>query len=188
MPAEENVSLFDNPILFRAWDIDWSVVKVCLVTGAFLWLLSILCGWILVRHTRAEWQRMSSAEAADLAANAGRAPHERFGQVYAGKAVGASVEVHAGIDDLRRAARRGDWLTFWLWPILLSCAFGGCWLFFSGCLLADRSHWVISVVWILLTIFCVAAFGAGWFMPWAALYTNIDAGTARSIPGEQARP
>ena len=183
MPPDEKVSLFDNPILFRAWDIDWSVIKVCLATCLSLWLLAGLCGWILARHTEgAKWQKVSSAEAADLAVNAGRAPHERFGQVYAGKAVGASGEISISIDGLRQAARRGDWLTFWLWPILITFGFGGAWFLFVG--LTLEMPWFS----ILVSIFCLAPIGVSWFMPWAALYTNIDAGTAQNIPGEQARP
>jgi hypothetical protein len=30
--------------------------------------------------------------------------------------------------------------------------------------------------------------GFGWFMAWAALYTNIDAGTAQKVPTEEAGP
>jgi hypothetical protein len=181
MNPEQNTSLFDNPVLFRAWSIDWSVTKFCLATGVCLLLLAGLFGWILASHTKgAKWEKLSSREAADLAANAGRAPHERHGQIYAGKAVGASGEIHAGIDDLRQAARRGDWLTFWLWPLIFSCAFGGAWFFFSaGLLSAPRPLWVV------LTLFCAIGAGFGWFMAWAALYTNIDAGTAqKSLSGE----
>jgi hypothetical protein len=46
--------------------------------------------------------------------------------------VGASGEISISIDGLRQAARRGDWLTFWLWPILITCAFGGAWFLFVG--------------------------------------------------------
>lgn len=184
MAPEDNTSLFDNPVLFRAAGIDWSVMKFCLAMGTFLWLLAGLFGWILASHTKAaKWETMSSAESADLAVNAGRAPHERFGQVYAGKAVGKSGEIRAGIDDLRQAARRGDWLTFWLWPISISCAFGGAWFFFSGMTLSAPRG-----IWIIITLFCLPMAGFGWFMAWAAIYTNIDAGTARKAPAEAAKP
>jgi hypothetical protein len=181
MPPDEKVSLFDNPILFRAWGTDWYVTKICVVTGVGLLLLAGLFGWILARHTKgAKWETLSSREAADVAVNAGRAPHERLGQVYAGKAVGASGEIHAGIDDLREAARRGDWLTFLLWPVLFSCGFGGAWLFFSGLTLSAP-----RALWVLVTLFCVPVVGISWFMAWAAIYTNIDAGTARKrVSGE----
>jgi hypothetical protein len=90
MNPEQNMSLFDDPVLFRAWGTDWSVTKFCPATGACLLLLAGLSGWILASHTKgAKWETLSSREAADLAVNAGRAPHERFGQIYAGKAVGA---------------------------------------------------------------------------------------------------
>jgi hypothetical protein len=184
MAPDDSTSLFDKPVLFRAGGIDWSVMKVCLSTGIFLWVLAGLFAWILASHTKAaKWETMSSVEAADLAVNAGRAPHERFGQIYAGKAVGKSGEINAGIDDLRQAARRGDWLTFWLWPLSISCAFGGAWLFFSGITLsAPRGIWIILTL-VLLPMTCF-----GWFMAWAAIYTNIDAGKARPLPSEEARP
>jgi hypothetical protein len=175
------MNLFDDPVLFRAWGTDWYVTKICVVTGVFLWVMAGRIGWGLARHTKAmQWQTMSSAEAADLAVNAGRAPHERLGQVYAGKAVGVSGEISFGVDDLRQAAHRGDWLTFLLWPVLFSCAFGGGWFFFTGLTLS-----MPRAVWIALTILLVPMTGFGWFMAWAAIYTNIDAGTARKrVSGE----
>lgn len=184
MAPESNTSLFDNPVLFRAGGIEWSTIKVCLASGVFLLLLTGLLVWILASHTKgAKWETMSSVEAADLAVNAGRAPHERFGQVYAGKAVGKSGEISAGIDDLRQAARRGDWLTFWLWPITMSCGSVGAWFIFSALTLSAP-----RALWVAITVFCLLLAGLNWFMAWAAIYTNIDAGTARKVPSEEARP
>jgi hypothetical protein len=184
MSPDQNMSLFDDPVLFRAWGTDWYVTKFCLATGVGLLLLAGLFGWILASHTKgAKWEALSSREAADLAVNAGRAPHERVGQVYAGKAVGVSGEISFGIDDLRQAARGGDWLTFWLFPIVFSCGFGGMWFFFSGLTLS-----LPRAIWIFLTLFCATAVGVVWFMAWAAIYTNIDAGTARKSSGQEQTP
>ncbi|HVZ34613.1 MAG TPA: hypothetical protein VG963_19425, partial [Polyangiaceae bacterium] len=118
-----------------------------------------------------------------LVVNAGRASYERSDLVYSVGAVGASGEIHAGIDDLRQAARRGDWLMFWLWPILFSCAFGGMW-FLSAGLLLDAPRWL----WVLITAFILLPIGCVWFAAWAAIYTNIDAGTAQPISGQEQGP
>lgn len=66
---------------------------------------------------------------------------------------------------------------------MMSCAFGGAWFFFSGLTLA----W-LRVLWGVITLVFLPMTGFGGFMAWAALYTNIDAGTARKLPGQEARP
>jgi hypothetical protein len=80
-----------------------------------------------------------------------------------------------GIDDLRLAARRGDWMTFWLSPLLMTSAIFS-FFFTAGLLFADAPGLIwggaYAPLFLMLAMF--------WFMPWAAIYTNIDAGTART--------
>ena len=75
------------------------------------------------------------------------------------------------IDGLRRAARRGDWMSFFLWPISMSCWIIGMWLVFTAFLLYTPSGF-----WVMVSIVFLGMEGITLFMPYAAIFTNIDAG------------
>jgi hypothetical protein len=87
--------------------------------------------------------------------------------------VGVRREASANLDTLRQLAKRGEWLMFWCWPIMLSGFFGGVQLLTTAVLLylgESRILWIVNVCVTPFTLF-------GWFFAWAALYTNIDAKT-----------
>jgi len=169
-------TIFSDPVLFRALGTRWYLSKLCLAAGFLLMLMGGLFGVVLALHSKARWRRLSAAEAADVAFNPARSAGGSATAASAGTA-GAEIEMSIDIDGFRQAARRGDWLTFILWPMALSCWIIGMWLMFSTFLLHMPPG-----IWVLVTVVMLAVEGLCLFMPFAAIFTNIDAGA-----GERAR-
>jgi hypothetical protein len=90
-----------------------------------------------------------------------------------GVGVGVRVEASIGIDALRNAAKRGDWKLFWCWPLIMFGFGFGLQMLFIAC----ASYFHQPVFALAAALVCVPFGLSGWFMAWAALYTNIDAGT-----------
>jgi len=166
-------TIFSDPILFRALGTRWYLSKFCLVAGFLLMVIGGLFGVVLALHTKARWRRLSAAEAADVAFNPARSAGATATAASVGTA-GAEIQMSIDIDGFRQAARRGDWLTFMLWPIMLSCWVIGVWMVLSTFLLHMPPGF-----WVLVTVVMFALEGLCLFMPFAALFTNIDAGTSQ---------
>ncbi len=168
-----------NPILFRWLDINWTLNECLLVSAVFLVLLAAGLFIVLFRHVKGRVQRMSREETWDLLMNAAKARTDiRTSPVLQGPAVGLKAELKCNIDTLRRAARRGDWLTFWLWPIVLSGWSTGFWLLFMA--VVPREPFFIVLVTVIPAFIVFVA----WFMPWAAIYTNIDLDADAEAPAQ----
>ena len=156
-----------NPVLFSRFGVAWTLVKCCLVLGGVALILGGALFAILFKHTGAEARRLSAAEAGRVAlypATGSMVP------TISGKGVGVGVELSCSIDSLRKAAHRGDWLTFWLWPVLMTAWVGGCWLLFMAVALKTR----FTPAVIAASVPCALILFVAWFMPWAALHTKID--------------
>jgi hypothetical protein len=159
--------VIENAFLFEAFDIRWTVARALGALAALLLLLAfgVFLPYILVRHGRAR------SMTADELAYMGRRDPGEIRMNYVG-ARGGRIEASASIDTLRRLAKRGDWALFCAWPAMLSC--GGM-SFVCGCMAwavsEPKMSWIMTGVaaFILLTFVGIAL-----FMPWAALYTNID--------------
>jgi hypothetical protein len=166
-------------VLFRWLGINWTLTKCLAVAGVFLMLVAAGLFIILFKHVKGKVQRMSREETWDFI-NHGNLmiPHDYVGptMLYAGPAVGVKVQLTANINTLRQAARRGDWLTFWLWPTMMSGWFIGGWLL---CMSFGRDDLVIVVVTTVPIVFLMFV---AWFMPWAAIYTNIDLNADVQLP------
>jgi hypothetical protein len=96
-----------------------------------------------------------------------------YPNIATSRGVGVRREASVNIDTLRQIAKRGEWLLFWSWPVMLSGFFGGIQLLSTAALLfLGKAHvaWIVNLCFVPVTLF-------GWFFAWAALYTNIDANT-----------
>jgi hypothetical protein len=130
----------------------------------------------LFKHVKGKAQRMSEEEALDFVMNATRSGADPRTSPVWGAAVGVKAELTANINTLRQAARRGDWLTFWLWPSILSGWSIGVWLLFMAFFRRDL------VIAFLVTVVPAFILFVAWFMPWAAIYTNIDLNADVQLP------
>ena len=94
-----------------------------------------------------------------------------YADVATSYGAGVRNEASVNIDTLRQMAKRGEWSSFWSWPIMLSGFFGGIQLLGTAALLFAGKLGAV-----LLLNLCFAPITLfGWFMAWAALYTKIDA-------------
>lgn len=102
-----------------------------------------------------------------------RDPHDQP-SIAIGRGVGVRREASINIDGLRQLAKQGEWGLFWCWPCMLTLVFLGMQLLCVAASMADR-----QLVFALAgASVCVPAILIAWFMPWAAVYTQIDADTA----------
>jgi len=132
-------------------------------------LLGVCLFVVLFKHVKGKIERMSEQETRDMFDyGATTEPYVRRDMQSVGPIIGVKAVLTANIDTLRRAARRGDWLTFWLWPSIMSCWCIGMGLLIMAIL--PREPILIVVTW-LIPAFIVSV---AWFMAWAAIYTNID--------------
>lgn len=172
--------ILSDPVLFHLWGSKWQLSKVFFFSGLLLMLISAVLFVVLVRYTKTKWRRLDATAASDVAFNAGKPFMRNIEGV--GKSAGASIEITFGIDDLRQAARRGDWAFFILCPTMFCLWCLGLWLVFSTFLMAMPLGF-----WVLVTVLTLGMMGACIYVSWAALYTNVDLGTARSVPGTRDR-
>jgi hypothetical protein len=164
------MAMFSNPILFPGPGLSWTLARCCVAAGLLLMLLGALLFLILFKHVRGKVERLSPEEAGELAANAARrdvVPTIRM------KGVGVSAQLSFNIDTLRQAARRGDWLTFWLAPGMFVVWFIGVWLMCMAFAIAEGSRAMAVVVSVFMTLLVLVPP----FMSWAAIYTTIDMDT-----------
>jgi hypothetical protein len=148
-------------------------------------LMGGLLVWPLARHAKAHWRKLSANEAARVAFHAVTAPGEVLpaSTVASFGAVGAEIKISIDIDGFRRAWRTGDWITFFLWPVSMSGWTIGFWLVFSGIFILSGTP---PALFILTSIFALGMEGIVLFMPFAAIFTNIDAGV--DTPAVQSQP
>lgn len=183
-----NLRISENPVLFRWLDINWTLNKCLIVSGVFLILVAGCIFIVLFRHVKGKVERMSKEEIGDSMFNAAKLSSEpRTKVLWVGPAVGVKAEISCNIDTLRQAARRGDRLTFWLWPCLLSCWSLGIWSVLMGIAPLRRD----PLLAILITLIPAFILFVAWFMPWAAIYTQIDLNASLQPPapsGDQAPP
>jgi len=170
--------MFPNPVLLQRFGVSWTLAKAFAIAGASLLAMSAVLFYVLFKHMNGKVRRLEPYEAGRVALGRG-ADIQRPEDVMEGKGVGVGVQISFGIDDLRLAARRGDWKTFWLCPLLLFGAFLGFSLIFNA-IFAVASvpgplAGVVDGILFLMVLFPC-------FLAWAAIYTNIDAGTARAVP------
>jgi hypothetical protein len=164
------MSMFGNPILLERFGIAWTVAKCGLAAGGAFIVLGVVILAILFKHTKAEFSRVTGYDAAVGAMYPGIRPAPP-GLLLYGKAVGYEVKMKANIDTLRKAAGRGDWLTFWLWPAMICSWCLGFWLVFMATFAVFR---VPAILVIVTTGFIALIVLIALFMPWAAIYTKID--------------
>jgi hypothetical protein len=163
--------MFKNPFLFHALGTDWRLSKFCVACGLAVMLIGVLFFVALAFHTKAHWRRLSSADAANVAFHGSSGRGEVLPATTGVGVAGAEIQLTMDIDGLRRAARRGDWMSFFLWPISMSCWIIGTWLVFTAFLLYTPPGF-----WVMVSIFLLGMEGITLFMPYAAIFTNIDAG------------
>ena len=160
--------MLDNPTLFQALGVSWTVAKCFGVAAVVLVLLSVLLFVILFKHTRGKVERLSPEEAGRVALYP--APSNYVLPIQS-EGVGVGVELSCNIDTLRKAARRGDRLTFWGFPALGVCTSGFFWCLFMALAVFGHSR----LVAIIVSVFSGLLLFPFLFMPWAAIYTKIDA-------------
>jgi hypothetical protein len=170
----------NTPVLFRWLDINWTLTKCLVVAGVFLMLVGAGLFLILFKHVKGKVERLNREEVwNDFNTNFGvgiRTDYLAPTMLYRGPAVGVKAQLTANINTLRQAARRGDWLTFWLWPSILSGWSIGVWLLFMAFCRRDL------VIAVLVTVVPAFILLVAWFMPWAAIYTNIDLNADVQLP------
>jgi hypothetical protein len=161
--------MLENPELFQALGISWTVAKCFAAAAVFLFLVSALLFTVLFKHTRGKVRRLSPEEAGRVARYAAIPSSEP--RLIDGKGVGAEAELSYNIDTLRKAAGRGDWLTFWGFPGCFACFFGSFWCCFMAIAALTHSGFVAIVISVTLGLMLALS---SVFMPWAAIYTDID--------------
>jgi hypothetical protein len=168
--------MFSNGVVLQRFGVSWTVARCCIVIGVALVALSGVLFSVLFKHMKGKARRLEPEEASRVAFYGRSTASPGVDEVVQGRAVGVGVEIKFGIDDLRLAARRGDWMTFWLSPLLITTFILGLTsLITAGLVAASAPGLIVAVAYIPLGLMLLIF----WFMPWAAIYTNIDAGTAR---------
>jgi hypothetical protein len=134
--------------------------------GCALLLLSAIPGVYLLR-THGKARKKTQHEVVGRILNYDIADQPSYA---AGSGSGVRVEASATMDTLRKAAARGDWALFWCWPLAFFCFCIGAQLLFTA--LSLRSHELMPA---LVTGIALVPMGLfGFFMAWAAIYTDID--------------
>ena len=170
--------MVENSVLGVLFGISVTVVKLTLAVGLSLLFTAALLFWRLVRHTQVRSQPLSPDELGYLLTG----PHPAGEQPIYAKAFGAtgrSVRLSFNIDTLRNAYKRHDYFLFWGAPAAIASWFLGFWVLLS----AIELPWVLFLVISAVLAVPIAIFV---FMPWAAVYTNIDLGadSPTGAPGE----
>jgi hypothetical protein len=153
--------MLSNPVLFRAFNIDWTLQYVLFAMSALSFLVGGLAGAYLLKRA-GEKRALDDAELQTL----GLTPDGNPVRMHWIGAKGIRLEARADLETLRRAAECGDWALFWAWP---------CGIFSWGCAVGLLATASLDLVFVCVgggSGFLFAAFGV--FMPWAALYTDID--------------
>lgn len=183
--------MFTNHVVMEKLGVSWTLARCFLVVAVALFGVSAVLFAILFKHTKAGVRRLSKDEATLVTvygrgAEVGLDPNPAALAGYG--MVGGAAELKMDIDGLRNAARRRDWTTFWFWPIMLTTFVSSIWsALAAGLVAAGQGRGFLMV---LLSAFVGLFLLIVWFMPWAAIYTNIDAGTAGTAGGPpvQTRP
>jgi hypothetical protein len=157
------------------------------VAGGLLAIVASIQFVVLFKHVKGKVYRMSPDEAKaamfyGLSITNIRSPGT---PLWVGPAVGYVATLSCNIDTLRKAARRGDRLTFWFWPTMMTGWCGGLWLIFLAVMMAAR---IPTGLIVLVTVFMGSMVAIVWFMAWAALYTKIDLDVDSELPPSQSPP
>jgi len=152
----------------RVFGLEWTPAAWCLLAAfAVLAIAGSALAYILTTSGRT--RAMTSDELTDRMM---RYDPSDYPNVATSHGAGVRRESTVNIDTLRQIAKRGEWLLFWCWPIMLSGFFGGIQLLSTAALLflaKPQVALIVNLCFAPVTLF-------GWFFAWAALYTNIDAG------------
>jgi hypothetical protein len=158
--------MFENRVLFHIGAEPWTLVAVCTVLGLTLFVIGgSLMALLLVRY--GETRRLEGREASRVAFNA-----DRIGELRPihGPAIGVERRMSFTIGDLRRARAAGDNLVFWgvpAWMTTLSAGIG--FLCLAGAVLIRTPALFFACLIALVPMFLIAC-----FMPWAAVYTQLE--------------
>jgi hypothetical protein len=171
--------MFTNSVLFSAAGISFTLVRCFLGAALILGGLTTVLFVVLFKHSHGVVKRMSPEEAAQTVVYGVQRSWEFVPDPIVGvKAIGATgrtAEITFDIDSLRNAYRRGDRMSFWLSPILYTCWGLAFWLLFMAAMIwTDIPTGFQIMLTVLLFLFILLP----WFMAWAAVNTNIDAGKA----------
>jgi len=164
-----------NGVLIQQFGASWTAAKCLIAMGVVLMILTAVLFRVLFKHRKGTVRRLDPYEAGRVALHGRSTATPGVDEVIQGKGVGVGIEMKFGIDDLRLAARRGDWKTFWLWPVIMTCAILAFLCIFTGVLLAAAAPGVLHIPLDLMVLFVLFM---TWFSSWAATHTNIDASTA----------
>lgn len=161
--------MLQNPTLFRAFDRDWTLQNVAFALSlACLLIAGTALTYLLIRN--GQTRALTEKEMETL----GRTPDGNPVRMQWAGGKGVRIETSISIDGMRRAAKRGDWALFWAWSALFVSGGGFFGLLIVGMALLDPKDGMF--------ILCLGAGSGllfvlfGLFLPWAALYTNIDLG------------
>jgi hypothetical protein len=171
--------LVENSVLGVLFGISVTVVKLTLAIGLSLVLTGALLFWGLVRHTRVRAQPLSPDELGYLLTGPRHAGEQSI-YAEAFRATGRGVKLSFNIDTLRNAYKRHDYFSFWGGPVAIASWFLGFWVLTFAIELP-------LVVFLAISAFFVVPIAISVFMPWAAVYTNIDLG-ADSPNGAPSEP
>lgn len=167
--------MFKNHVVLEKMGISWTLGMCMGIAAAVLLGISAILFVVLFRHTKARARRLSKEEAAMVAL------YGRTGDIQPGPpptiigaygTAGVAAELKIDIEGYREAARRGDWMTFWLFPIMGTCFPTSIGLAIAAPFIAWGDGEAFPVI--MLLAFVGLFVGIVWFMPWAAIYTNID--------------
>jgi hypothetical protein len=173
----DNLDNMDNDVLIRQFGVDWTVSKCFAVAGGLFLVGGGVLFAVLVKHTGAKSYRLSPQEVGQLLSETSRGrddPPEGIPYAHLQGARGVGIKLSFTISSLRAAAKRADWLTFWGAPACFVSWFSGLWLVLLSILLAASAP-----LWLRISIsaFMALMVAIVLFMPWAAIYTDIEKDT-----------
>jgi hypothetical protein len=157
--------MFDNKVIFHIGAEPWTLVAVCTVLGLTLFAIGgSLMALLLVRYGKT--RRLEGLEASRVAFNA-----DRIGELRPihGPAIGVERRMSFTIGDLRRARAAGDNLMFWGVPAWMTTLYSGIgFLCVAGAVFTNEPVMLVSLI-VIVPLFLI-----GCFMPWAAVYTQLE--------------
>jgi fatty acid desaturase len=145
---------------------DWSPTLWCVIIGVSFLVLAftVLACALIARGKKREQTKQEVLDRMLVWDNS-------LSPSYAkGSGSGTGVEITMDLNGMRAAAKNGEWLWFWTFPVFFFFLAFGSMLLVAA--MGLHAHDMVPV-WLSSLIFVPFGF-VGFFMAWAALYTDID--------------
>jgi len=153
-------------------EINWALLGGGAAGAVVLIVAGVVMFLVLWKHMKGKVTPLDPWDAGQVAVYGHTRGIYQADQAINSRGVGVEATLKVNIDTLRKARQRGDWKTFWLWPVSITCIFVGVLAAFWTPMLvfgAELPLFLAAGFWLVFPLFF-------WFMAWAAVYTKIDLG------------